>query len=408
MSVNRTIIIGAGQAGAQAAISLRQFGYDGEIHLIGEEPAPPYQRPPLSKAYLKGSLDRERLFIKPETFYAEKDISLHMSKRVASVNSEAQSVELSDGSELTYTSLVFATGSRPRKLPVPGSDLDNVLDLRTLSDVDSLKPLVGTGKSAVIIGAGYIGLEAAAVMIELGMNVTVIELAPRVLARVTSPIMSDFYHGLHTKNGVDIRLETSVSAINGTTAVESVTLNTGETLAADIVLAGIGILPNEEIASSGGIDCENGILVNEQAMTSVPNVYAIGDCARRPLVHYGRVSRLESVHNAIEQGKIAAAHITEKAHPKEDVPWFWSDQYDVKLQIAGLSEGHDETVVRGSLEENKFSVFYFKGEKLVAVDAVNSAPEFMTAKKLILNRSDVSQNDIRNPNITMKDLMAKA
>lgn len=407
-NTERTIIIGAGQAGGQAAVSLRQFGYEGEIILAGEEDAPPYQRPPLSKAYLKGDLARERLFIKPEEFYADQNISFEGNKRAEKIDPDAKTVTFNDGTTHEYTNLIIATGSRPRPLPLKGADLKNVLDLRTLADVDALKPLVKDGARAIIIGAGYIGLEAAAVMTTLGMDVTVLELADRVLARVTFPIMSEFYQDLHTRHGVKILLSTSLQEITGNDKVDGVILDDGSRLEADLILVGIGILPNQEIAADAGIDCENGILVNEDTMTSMPNVYAIGDCAHRPLVHYGREGRLESVHNAIEQGKIAAAHICGKPRPTEDVPWFWSDQYDAKLQIAGLSQDADTVVTRGDPASGRFAVFYFRDNALIAVDAMNSPPEFLTAKKLIATGTEISPEEIADEAVSMKDIMKRA
>lgn len=405
---DRVIIIGAGQAGGQASVSLRQMGYEGEIVLVGDEPAPPYQRPPLSKDYLKGKMERERLFLKPEQFYADQNITLKTSVTAEAIDTSAKTVRFSDGDTLGYSRLIIATGSRPRPLPIKGADLRNVMDLRTLQDIDELKPLVVEGKKALIIGAGFIGLEAAAVMRGLGLDVTVIELSDRVLARVTFPVMSEFYETLHTRHGVKLVLSRSVNEITGLEAATGVVLDNGDTLEADFVLVGIGILPNMEIARDAGIACGNGILVNEDAMTSEPDVYAIGDCAHRPLVHYGREGRLESVHNAIEQGKIAAANICGKPRPAEDVPWFWSDQYDTKLQIAGLSTDADTVVTRGDPASGHFAVFYFRDSALIAVDAVNSPPEFLTAKRLISTGASVSPEEVADTAVSMKDIMARA
>lgn len=404
----RVIILGAGQAGGQAAMSLRQMGYAGEIVLIGDEPAPPYQRPPLSKDYLKGKMERERLFLKPESFYSEQSITLRTSVSATAIDRDGKTVTLSTGETLDYSYLIIATGARPRQLPARGGTLKNVLDLRTLADIDDLKPLVTPGQRAVIIGAGFIGLEAAAAMRQMGLDVAVIELADRVLARVTFPVMSDFYQTLHTSHGVKLILGSGVQEISGNEAVTGVVLGNGDTLAADFVLVGIGVLPNLEIAKDAGIACGNGILVDRDALTSDPSVYAIGDCAHRPLVHYDRDGRLESVHNAIEQGKIAAAHICGKPRPIEDVPWFWSDQYDAKLQIAGLSTDADTIVTRGDPASGRFAVFYFRDKALIAVDAVNSPPEFLTAKRLISSGVAVSPEEVADLSVSMKDLMARA
>lgn len=402
------VIIGAGQAGAQAAISLRQWGYDGEIVIVGDETAPPYQRPPLSKAYLKGELERERLFFKPEDFYSEQSINLLTSVRAEKIDRFARTVTLSDGQALNYSKLILSTGSRPRALPLPGADLRNVFDLRTLVDIDEMRPHMQPGKRLLIVGAGYIGLEAAAAARSLGLEVTVLEMADRVLARVTSPVMSDFYETLHEGHGVTIKTGVRLSELRGSDAVEAGVLASGEEIPSDLALVGIGILPNEELASESGIACKNGILVDRDARTNDPHVYAAGDCASRPLVHYGRDGRLESVHNAIEQGKLAAAHILGRKRPTEDVPWFWSDQYDIKLQIAGLSQGYDQLVTRGNPDDRSFAVFYFRQGDLIAVDAVNAGPEFIVAKKLIASTTRVAPERLGDTSVSMKDIMAEA
>ncbi|MAP95599.1 MAG: pyridine nucleotide-disulfide oxidoreductase [Ponticaulis sp.] len=402
------VIIGAGQAGGQAAVSLRQFGFEGEIHLVGEEAAPPYQRPPLSKDYLKGKLERERLYLKPREFYADNAITLHTDARVARIDRDEKSVVLESGESLNYTKLIIATGSRPRPLPLPGADLDQVFDLRTLADIDALKPAMVAGKRLLIVGAGYIGLEAAAVARELGLEVTVLEMAERVLARVTSTVMSDFYQALHESHGAAIRTGIRLSSLKGEGAVTHGVLADGEEIPCDLVLVGIGILPNEELAVGAGIACKNGILVDRDTRTNDGDIYAIGDCAHRPLVHYGRDGRLESVHNAIEQGKIAAAHIVGKDRPAEDVPWFWSDQYNIKLQIAGLSQGYDEVVVRGDPANESFAVFYFADGKFISVDAVNAPAEFLSAKRLIAADAALTPADVADESVSMKDIMKTA
>ena len=409
VSPERIVIVGAGQAGGQAAVSLRQSGYEGALHLIGDEDAPPYQRPPLSKAYLKGKMERERLFLKPRQFYEDNRIELHTGTTVTAIDRTAREVTLSSGETLAYDALILATGSRPRALPIPGADLEPVLDLRNMNDIDQLKPLMLENRHIVIIGAGYIGLEAAAVASELGLKVTVLEMADRVLARVTSPIMSEFYQALHETHGVTVRTGVSCSRLEGEDGfVKTAVLSDGERIDCDLVLAGIGILPNEEVASEAGIACKNGILVDRDCRTSDERVYAIGDCAFRPLVHYGREGRLESVHNAIEQGKISAAHIMGKPRPLEDVPWFWSDQYDVKLQIAGLSQGYDEAVVRGEPSSKSFAVFYFHEGSLISVDAVNAPAEFLTAKKLIAAGAKILPETVQDTSVSMKEIMAGA
>ena len=407
-TVKNVLIIGAGQAAAQACASLRQFGFEGNITVIGDEAQLPYQRPPLSKAYMKGELAEERLYFKPEEWYETQNIACELGVRVTAVDRSSQTIQLQDGRTLPYDVLIFATGSRPRQLPIPGADLDGVFDLRSLSDVAEIQPHMVEGKKLVIIGAGYIGLEAAAVARQLGLDVTVLEMAERCLARVTSPVMSKFYEDEHRRHGVDIRTSARVTAIEGSGSVTGVTLDSGDTIAADIVLVGIGILPNIELAAEAGIGCSDGILVDRDAKTNDPRIFAAGDCAKRPLVHYGRDGRLESVHNAIEQGKLAAAAIMGKPRPVEDCPWFWSDQYDLKLQIAGLSTDYDTYVVRGDPEDRKFAVFYLSDGKLIAVDAINSAPEFLASKKMIISGARLAPETLEDTTQSMKEIAAGA
>lgn len=403
----RIVIVGGGQAAAQACASLRLFGFAGDITLIGEEAALPYQRPPLSKAYMKGELAEERLYFKPAAWYEDQKIDTVLSVRATEIDRSAQTVSLEHGGSVAYDALIIATGSRPRALPIEGADLDGVFDLRDLSDVDRIRPRMISGQKLVIIGAGYIGLEAAAVARQLGLDVTVLEMADRVLARVTSPIMSQFFYDEHTRQGAEIRTGAMVSALRGADGkISSAVLADGTELDADIVLVGIGILPNVELAEAAGLACSNGILTDRDARTNDPRIFAAGDCAARPLVHYGRKGRLESVHNAIEQGKLAAAAIMGKPRPAEDCPWFWSDQYDLKLQIAGLSQDYDETVLRGDPEARKFAVFYLQNGKLIAVDAVNSPPEFLASKKLIMTGAHLAPETLSDTSKSMKEIAA--
>lgn len=408
-NAKRIVILGGGQAGAQATFSLRQWGYDGQITLVCDEPAPPYQRPPLSKAYMKGEMPEERLFFKPSAWYEDSGVDLMLSMRATAVDRGAQRVELEAGGHLDYDALIVATGSRPRPLPCPGADLENVFELRALADVERIRPTLIEGRRITIIGAGYIGLEAAAVARQMGLEVTVLEMAPRVLARVTSPVMSEFYEGEHRAQGVDIRCGAQVEALIGEDgAVTAIQLGDGSRLETDIVLFGIGILPNEELAGEAGLACNNGILVDRDARTHDPRIFAAGDCARRPLVHYGRSGRLESVHNAIEQGKLAAAAIVGRDRPVEEAPWFWSDQYDLKLQIAGLSEGYDQILLRGDPANRKFAAFYLKNGALIAVDAVNAAPEFLASKRLIAAGARVAPERLTDMSVSMKEIAASA
>ena len=407
-SAERIVIVGAGQAAAQACASLRQFGYAGALTLIGDEPALPYQRPPLSKAYMKGDLAEERLYFKPQDWYDSQSIDVMRNTRVTTIDRAARTVTTDSGKSLDYDALIISTGSRPRALPVPGAELGNVFDLRDLKDVEAIRPHMQAGRRLVIVGAGYIGLEAAAVARQLGLEVTVLEMADRVLARVTSPVMSKFFEDEHKRQGVDIRTGARLAELRGAQTVQSAVLADGTDIPADIVLVGIGILPNQELAAEAGIACKNGIIVDRDARTNDPRVFAAGDCAHRPLVHYGRDGRLESVHNAIEQGKLAAAAIMGKPRPVEDCPWFWSDQYDLKLQIAGLSEGYDQIVVRGNPDDRKFAAFYLRNGKLIAVDAINSAPEFIVAKKLIMSGASLAPETLGDTSISMKEIAAAA
>ena len=408
MTDETVLIIGAGQAAAQTAASLRQGGFEGVVTIIGDEASLPYQRPPLSKAYLKGELEKERLYFKNTEWYEAQKVDVLTGTRVVSVHAQAKTLKTDAGAILTYDHLVFATGSRNRKLPMDGADLGHVFGLRDLADVDALRPHVGQDKNLIIIGAGYIGLETAAVASTLGTNVTVLELADRVLARVTSPVISTFYEELHSRHGVSIKTSCSTASINGQDGkVKSVTLSTGETLPCDALLIGIGILPNIELAKAAGVACEDGILVDDAGRTNLPYIYAAGDCAKRLILPYNRLGRLESVHNAIEQGKQVAAAILDKPAPKIDCPWFWSDQYNIKLQIAGLSTDYDHFVVRGDISSEKFSVFYFKNDVLIAADAINSPPEFMTAKRLITAQAKVPPTRLADSDHSLKEIAAQ-
>ncbi|WP_373005375.1 NAD(P)/FAD-dependent oxidoreductase [Hyphomonas sp.] len=406
---SRIVVIGGGQAGAQALQSLRQGGYAGALTLVGDEPALPYQRPPLSKAYMKGEMTEERLYFRPAPWYQDQNIEVILSTPAKRVDRANRTVELAHGGHLDYDALIIATGSRPRVLPTKGATLHGVHDLRDLSDVERIRPNMIAGRKMVIVGAGYIGLEAAAVARQMGLDVTVLEMAPRVLARVTSPVMSDFFETEHRAQGVQILTGARLDHLDGDgDKVTAAILADGARIDADIVLVGIGILPNEELARDAGIACNDGILVDRDARTSDPRVFAAGDCASRPLVHYGRSGRLESVHNAIEQGKLAAAAILGKPRPVEDCPWFWSDQYDLKLQIAGLNQDYDEIVVRGDPKDRKFAAFYLRNGTLIAVDAINSPPEFLASKKLIMSGAKLAPDVLGDTSISMKDIAAAA
>ncbi|MEZ5998130.1 MAG: FAD-dependent oxidoreductase [Hyphomonas sp.] len=406
---SRIVLIGGGQAAAQAVQSLRMGGYEGALTLIGDEPALPYQRPPLSKAYMKGEFAEERLYFKPAAWYEDNKVDLILSTRAERIDRAAQRVHMEHRASVDYDALILCTGSRPRALPVKGADLGGVHDLRTLADVERIRPQMVTGRRMVIVGAGYIGLEAAAVARQMGLDVTVLEMADRVLARVTSPIMSAFYEKEHRSHGVTILTDARLDHFTGKDShVTAAVLADGTELPADLILVGIGILPNMELAKEAGLTIDNGIATDRDARTSDPRIFAAGDCASRPLVHYGRAGRLESVHNAIEQGKLAAASILGAPRPAEDCPWFWSDQYDLKLQIAGLNQGYDTAVIRGNPDERKFAVFYLRNGTLIAVDAVNSPPEFLASKKLIMSGAKLASGVLEDTSTSMKDIATAA
>jgi 3-phenylpropionate/trans-cinnamate dioxygenase ferredoxin reductase component len=407
--IKRVIIIGAGQAGGETAQRLRQGGFEGDITLIGEEPYAPYQRPPLSKKYLAGELDMDRLLLRPANVYAEENIALLTSLKAVWIDRASKKVRVEGGRELSYDALVLATGSRPRKLPLAGADLAGVFTLRTASDIDAMKPLFVKGKKLVVIGAGYIGLEAAAVARTLGLEVTVVETAVRPLARVTSPEVAGFFLDEHTRQGVRFVLGGQPALIKGTEHVTAVGLTDGAEIPADIVLAGIGVNPETTLAQHCGLTIENGILTDAQCRTSDPSIFAIGDCAARPISFFdNRLCRLESVHNAIEGAKIVAAAITGGKPPALEAPWFWSDQYDLKLQIAGLFNGYDHIVFRGVISDRAFAVFYYQGEKLIAVDAVNKPAEYLGAKMLIQTGRSLPRDVIADETRPMKELVASA
>lgn len=402
------VIAGGGQAGAQAAISLRQAGYEGNLKIFSDENYLPYQRPPLSKAYLKGDFEQERLFLKPPNWYLENYIELELQSKITKIDRGERSVLCQNGSVVTYDALILATGSRPRPLSVSGSDLKNIFDLRQIEDADLIRSNATPGKQLLIVGGGYIGLEAAATAKKLGLEVTIVEMEERVLQRVTAPVISDFFTKVHEKHGVKILTNTRLDHFEGKNGVVSTAIFAdGTEIPCDLVLVGIGIIPNTELASESGLSCDNGILVDKDARTDDPRVFAIGDVANRLLIHYGRRGRLESVHNAIEQGKLAAAAILGTPRPTEDCPWFWSDQFNIKLQIVGLSQGYDEYVIRGEEEKNKFAVFYLKNGRLISTDAINAPAEFLVSKKLIISGVNVVSSELEDITIPMKDILGR-
>jgi 3-phenylpropionate/trans-cinnamate dioxygenase ferredoxin reductase subunit len=397
-------IVGAGHAAGQAVATLKQKKFDGRIVLIGDEPYLPYQRPPLSKKYLAGEMPAERLYVKPAAFYDDAQIQLRLKTRVTSLDRTARQLTTVGNEQIGYDKLILATGSRVRKVAVEGSHLDGIHYLRGIADVDGIRTAVSKGARVVIVGAGYIGLEVAAVCRQLGLDVTVVEMADRVMSRVVSPEVSDFYQRTHRSHGVRLLLSAGLSAFGGDSRVRSVITSDGQTLAADFVVVGVGILPNAELAESAGLVVNDGIVVNDQCQTSDPDIYAVGDCTSHPNAIYDRRLRLESVHNALEQAKTAASNICGVETHYSQVPWFWSDQYDLKLQIAGLSDAYDDAVLRGNPETARFSCLYLQKGILIAVDAVNAPKDFVQSKALIANRVRIDPERARNINVALKDL----
>ncbi len=376
------VIIGAGQGAGQAAASFRQEGYEGEIIVLGEEPYPPYQRPPLSKQYLSGELPLERVYVRAEKFYADKNIDIRTNTRVEKIDPAAKTVTTADGTSIEYEKLMIATGSRPRILNIAGSDLKGIHYLRTIADVDGIRDAMAEAKNVVIVGGGYIGLEVASVAVTAGLNVSVLEMEERILQRVTTPEMSEYYDALHTSRGLNILKKTTVSGFEGDGEKVTAVLCGDNKIDADLVIVGIGIIPNIELAAEAGLTCDNGIVVNDHCQTSDPDIYAIGDCSNHPNPLLKRRLRLESVPNAMEQARVAVSNMLGGDKVYAAVPWFWSDQYELKLQMVGFSSDGDTQVVRGDKSTNEFAVFYLKDNAVVAVDAVNSPREFMICKQL--------------------------
>lgn len=385
--MSRIVIVGAGQAGGQVAAGLRQQGCKDEIVLFGDEPHLPYQRPLLSKQYLSSEQEEGRIFLRPQKFYQDHEISLRIAQRIDEINPASKTVTTDQGEKIDYQDLILATGSRPRRLNIPGSELQGLHYLRTLDDVNAIKADMQPGKKLVIIGGGYIGLEVASVAVTAGLNVTVVEAEDRILKRVATAEMSEFYHQLHNERGVRILLQSAVSSFEGEGHVRQVVCE-GRKIEADLVIVGIGIIPNIELAESAGIECDNGIVTDDHCQTSVPHIYAIGDCSNHPNPIIGRRLRLESVPNAMDQAKVVAANIMGNDKTYSAVPWFWSDQYEYKLQMVGFSADADRQVIRGDKEARQFAILYLQDNYLVAVDAVNSAREFMAGRQLYGRRFD--------------------
>ena len=396
------VVVGAGQAGSSLVVRLRNQGFEGPITLIGDEPVPPYQRPPLSKAYLLGEMALERLFLRPESLYAEQNITLKTGVAVTGIDRAARTITAGD-EVIGYDDLVLTTGSLPRRLPAAiGGDLDGVHVVRTLADVDAMAPAFQDGAKALIVGGGYIGLEAAAVASKLGVQVTLGEMADRILQRVACPETSDFFRRLHRSHGVDIREGVGLDRLTGDGHVTGALLSDGREVAADFVIAGVGIAPDTRLADAAGLEIDNGIKVDALGRTSDPHIWAAGDCCSFP--HGQDRLRLESVPNAIDQAECVADNLTgaDKAYVPQ--PWFWSDQYDVKLQIAGLNTGYDRIITRKGAALS-ISFWYYQGDRLLAVDAMNDPRAYMIGKRLIDAGKSPAPDLIANPETDMKALL---
>jgi 3-phenylpropionate/trans-cinnamate dioxygenase ferredoxin reductase subunit len=401
------VIVGAGHAGGTLAALLRQYGHAGPVTLVGEEPIPPYQRPPLSKAWLKGEADAESLALKPLEFYAENRIDFRPSVRAERIDRQRKVLALSDGTELAYDFLVLATGARAIRLPIPGADLEGILELRTAADAEALKGALGPGRTMAVVGGGYIGLEAAASARALGAEAVVLEREPRILARVAGEVLSSFFRTLHEGHGVRFLTGASVTGFRGEGGkVTGVELADGRVIACDLALVGVGAVPNQELAQEAGLAVNRGVVVDLEARTSDPSIFAIGDVTLRPMPIYGRDFRMESVPNALEQAKQAACAITGRPAPAGETPWQWSDQYDIKLQIAGYNFDSDQTLVRGDPASGRFAIFHLQGDKVQAVEAINSPPEFMMGRQLIGSRRPVDKQRLADPSISMKEVAA--
>src|SRR5579871_5509491 len=403
------VIVGSGQAGFQTASSLRSEGYDGPIRLIGEEPHVPYQRPPLSKAFVLGKQDQARLLLRPEKYYGDHQIELLPGEQAVSIDTAGRSLALASGGKIRYDTLVLALGARNRKLPVPGADLEGVCYLRTLAEAIELKQRIEIAREIVVIGGGFIGLEVAASARTLGKPVTVLEAFPRLMTRVVAPVVSEFFRSAHTARGVEIKLNAQVKEIRGAGGkAESALLADGSTIPADLVVVGIGVLPNLELACEAGLETAagppHGITVDDFLRTRDGGIFAIGDCAEYHSSFAGSRVRLESVQNAVDQAVCVARTIAGKPAPYHAAPWFWSDQFDLRLQMVGLPGGYDRIVVRGSPEAGKFSVFYYNAARLCAVDSINSPIDHLAARKMVAAGISPSPEQAADLSVNLKTL----
>jgi 3-phenylpropionate/trans-cinnamate dioxygenase ferredoxin reductase component len=396
LGMDRVVVIGAGQAGGAVCALLRQYGWTQSIALVGAEPVLPYQRPPLSKGWLKGDADLESIGLRPAAFYGDRQIELHLDATAVAIDRQRRRVRLASGECLNYGHLVLALGARSRSLSAPGTSLEGVLGLRTVADADALKQALSKGARLVVVGGGYVGLEVAASARSIGAHVTVIEREARLLSRVASVPLSKFFEARHRANGVAVVLSASVESVVGHGRVEGVRLQDGREFPCDVLLVGIGAVANDALAREVGLACDDGIIVDDACRTSDPCISAIGDCTRRPLPRYQRSLRLESVPNALEQARRAAADICRRAQPAVEVPWFWSTQYDLRLQIAGLPFDVTESMLKGSLASSRFAIFHLSSDGSVqAVEAVNEPAEFAAGRALIANREKTTRARLR-------------
>lgn len=401
------VIVGAGHGGAQAAIMLRQQKFEGTIAMIGEEPEIPYERPPLSKEYFAGEKPFERILIRPAKFWEEREVTMLLGRRVAAIDPEAHSVTTADGETIGYGKLIWATGGGPRMLPIPGGSLPGVQGVRTRADADAMKVASEKAGQIVVIGGGYIGLEAAAVLSKFGKKVVLLEALPRVLARVAGEPLSRFYEAEHRAHGVDVRLNVQVEAIEGEVRATGVRLAGGEVIPADLVIVGIGIVPAVEPLIAAGAEGGNGVAVDEYCRTSLPDIFAIGDCAAHANDFAdGATIRLESVQNANDMANTAAKAICGDLQPYAAVPWFWSNQYDLKLQTVGLSTGHEDIVVRGDPAERSFSLIYLKQGRVIALDCVNAVKDYVQGRALVTGRVVADKAALADPARPLKELAA--
>lgn len=406
MNNQHCIIVGASHAAGELCMSLRKEGWTGSITIVGDEAYLPYNHPPLSKTYLAGEKSIDDLLIRHEEAYTKAEIEVKLGCRVEKIDRELKELTLDNDETLSYDKLILTTGARPRKVDMPGVDSKNVFYLRSIQDADQIRPYIKNGSRAVIIGGGYIGLETAAMLVKTGMQVTLLERDPRILNRVAAPEISQFFTRIHEEEGIELITDIEISELKGDERVNEVVCSDGRKFPTDLVIIGIGVITNSELAEEAGLEINNGIVVNAFAETNDPDILAAGDCTYHFNKHYDRWLRLESIQNALEQAKVAARTICGDRQEYDQIPWFWSDQYDLKLQIAGLSGDYDNLIVRGDLSQGrKISVFYFKQDTFLAVDAVNSPQEFMFGKRALMQSLGLDREKLADSSIPMKEVL---